>query len=272
MGSISIKVHIVINDERKMTGLCNLVNFGHMIRHVIEAVLTPSILHGECISVGIILEGKVSHQLGHLRQVGVSHLICCLKSYNLPISLSDLHIAAVPMSRLLGVDRLLDIMWIDKKNSGLEKKIILLATIGKTVEQKASVVPDPVIGKTLAEATKVVPRVPMKSPVHMATPGSKSISNRALMLAALGSGTCRLRNLLHSDDTQVMMTALHELKVHAWPSHVLSPLILHFSLSDRVRVSNGKMAETHPAQLYISRLSEITRTREELGQHVLILL
>ncbi len=132
--------------------------------------------------------------------------------------------------------------------------------------------PDPVIGKTLAEAAKVVFGVPMKSPVRMATPGSKSISNRALVLAALGSGTCRLRNLLHSDDTQVMMTALHELKVRAWPSHVLSPLILRFSLSDRVRVSNGKMAETHPAQLYISRLSEITRTREELGQRVSILL
>jgi pentafunctional AROM polypeptide len=47
----------------------------------------------------------------------------------------------------------------------------------------------------------------------MATPGSKSISNRALLLAALGAGTCRLKNLLHSDDTQVMMNALIELQV-----------------------------------------------------------
>ena len=118
-------------------------------------------------------------------------------------------------------------MRIDKKNSGPEKKIVLLATIGKTVEQKASVVPDPVIGKTLAEAAKVVPGVPTKSPVRMATPGSKSLSNRALVLAALGSGTCRLTNLLHSDDTQVMMTALHELKVRPWPfPHALHHLTL----------------------------------------------
>jgi len=224
MGLISIKAHIVINDEREMTGLRNLVNFGHTIGHAIEAVLTPSILHGKCISVGIILEGKVSHQLGHLGQVGVGRLMRCLKSYNLPVSLSDPHITAVLASRLLGIDCLLDIIRIDKKNSRPEKKIVLLATIGKTVEQKASVVPDPIISKTLAEAAKVVPRVPMKSPVCMATPGSKSISNRALVLAALRSGTCRLRNLLHSDDTQVMMTTLHELKVRAWPSHILSPL------------------------------------------------
>lgn len=243
VGSISVKAHIVTNDERETTGLRNLVNFGHTIGHAIEAVLTPSILHGECVSVGMILEAEVSRQLGHLGQVGVGRLTRCLKSYNLPVSLSDPRIAAVPASRLLGVDRLLDIMRIDKKNSGPEKKIVLLASIGTTVEQKASVVPDPVIVKTLAEAAKVVPGVPTKSPVRMATPGSKSISNRALVLAALGSGTCRLRNLLHSDDTQVMMTALHELKVRAWPppSHVLPPLILRSS--DRVRVSNGKMAE-----------------------------
>ncbi|KAI9451848.1 Pentafunctional AroM protein [Russula earlei] len=212
VGSISVKSHIVTNDERETTGLRNLVNFGHTIGHAIEAVLTPAILHGECISVGMILEAEVARQLGHLGQVGVGRLTRCLKSYNLPVSLSDPRIANLPTSRLLTVDRLLDIMRIDKKNSGPEKKIVLLATIGKTVEQKASVVPDAVIGKTLAEAAKVVPGVPTKNPVRMATPGSKSISNRALVLAALGSGTCRLRNLLHSDDTQVMMTALHELK------------------------------------------------------------
>ena len=42
-------------------------------------------------------------------------------------------------------------------------------------------------------------------------PGSKSISNRALLLAALSSGTTFLKNLLDSDDTQVMRNALRQL-------------------------------------------------------------
>ena len=42
-------------------------------------------------------------------------------------------------------------------------------------------------------------------------PGSKSISNRALLLAALSSGTTTLRNLLDADDTQVMRNALRQL-------------------------------------------------------------
>lgn len=207
-----MKAHIVTIDERE-TGLRNLVNFGHTIGHAIEAVLTPTILHGECVSIGIILEAEVSRQMGILSQVGVGRLSRCLKAYNLPISISDPRISSLPASKLLTVERLLEYMKVDKKNSGAEKKIVILSRIGATYEQKATVVRDPVIVKTLSEAVKIIPGVPTKNPVRMATPGSKSISNRALVLAALGKGTCRLKNLLHSDDTQVMMTALIELKV-----------------------------------------------------------
>lgn len=42
-------------------------------------------------------------------------------------------------------------------------------------------------------------------------PGSKSISNRVLLLAALASGTTTVRDLLDSDDTRVMLDALRAL-------------------------------------------------------------
>jgi 3-phosphoshikimate 1-carboxyvinyltransferase len=42
-------------------------------------------------------------------------------------------------------------------------------------------------------------------------PGSKSISNRVLLLAALSQGTTTVHDLLDSDDTQVMLTALSQL-------------------------------------------------------------
>ncbi|MEQ1593159.1 MAG: 3-phosphoshikimate 1-carboxyvinyltransferase [Thiobacillaceae bacterium] len=44
-------------------------------------------------------------------------------------------------------------------------------------------------------------------------PGSKSISNRVLLLAALASGTTVVRALLDSDDTRVMLDALRALGV-----------------------------------------------------------
>jgi 3-phosphoshikimate 1-carboxyvinyltransferase len=44
-------------------------------------------------------------------------------------------------------------------------------------------------------------------------PGSKSISNRTLLLAALADGTTRIMDLLASDDTHVMLMALQNLGV-----------------------------------------------------------
>ena len=49
-------------------------------------------------------------------------------------------------------------------------------------------------------------------------PGSKSISNRVLLLAALASGTTVLRDLLDSDDTRVMLAALDKLGVRCEPA------------------------------------------------------
>ena len=53
-------------------------------------------------------------------------------------------------------------------------------------------------------------------PLHTASgvvhlPGSKSISNRVLLLSALCEGTTVVHDLLDSDDTQVMLTALRQL-------------------------------------------------------------
>ncbi|WP_027008858.1 3-phosphoshikimate 1-carboxyvinyltransferase [Conchiformibius kuhniae] len=47
----------------------------------------------------------------------------------------------------------------------------------------------------------------------LALPGSKSISNRTLLLAALSENSCEIRSLLKSDDTDRMLDALHALGI-----------------------------------------------------------
>ncbi len=53
------------------------------------------------------------------------------------------------------------------------------------------------------------PRGPLRASVTV--PGSKSITNRALVLAALARGVTELRGALWSEDTEVMVTCLREL-------------------------------------------------------------
>jgi 3-phosphoshikimate 1-carboxyvinyltransferase len=59
----------------------------------------------------------------------------------------------------------------------------------------------------------VIEIVPLTAPVRaeITVPGSKSITNRALILAALSQGQTTLQGALWSEDTQVMVECLHKL-------------------------------------------------------------
>jgi 3-phosphoshikimate 1-carboxyvinyltransferase len=62
-----------------------------------------------------------------------------------------------------------------------------------------------------AGALEAVEMRPLERPLRDArweVPGSKSITNRALILAALRNGTTELKGVLHSDDTEHMRNAL----------------------------------------------------------------
>lgn len=71
-------------------------------------------------------------------------------------------------------------------------------------------VADELLMRAISRAVEVVPTKPLGGVIRV--PGSKSISNRVLLLAAMGEGVCKISGLLHSDDTQVMMNALKHLE------------------------------------------------------------
>lgn len=70
--------------------------------------------------------------------------------------------------------------------------------------------------------------------VSFGVPGSKSITNRALILAALAGGPSRLRGVLHSDDTRHMRAALEGLGIG-----------IDDEADDTVRVEGGR-ERLHP--------------------------
>src|SRR3954471_3165736 len=61
----------------------------------------------------------------------------------------------------------------------------------------------------------------------VALPGSKSISNRSLLLAALATGSTTLRGLLDADDVDRMREALHALGVRLEQNAASSDCIVH---------------------------------------------
>lgn len=82
-------------------------------------------------------------------------------------------------------------------------------------------------------------------------PGSKSLSNRALLIAALAKGTTKITNLLVSDDIKHMLNAL-------------SILGIEYSLSDSgtectVVGNNGFFSATEPLELYLGNAGTAMR-------------
>lgn len=104
--------------------------------------------------------------------------------------------------------------------------------------------------------------VPLAGPVQaeITVPGSKSVTNRALVLAALRKGTTRLRGALWSEDTQVMVEALITLGF----SVVVSPD--EYEACNRTIVvegCNGKIprtgSELEPIDLFVGNAGTAAR-------------
>ena len=74
--------------------------------------------------------------------------------------------------------------------------------------------------ETAAKRLAIETRGPLAG--HVAVPGSKSITNRALLLAALAEGESRLAGGLESDDTRVMRAALEAMGIGIETSHEAS--------------------------------------------------
>ena len=100
-------------------------------------------------------------------------------------------------------------------------------------------------------------------------PSSKSISNRALIINALGNGNHQLENLSDCDDTQVMIRALH-----AQPGETIDImaagtamrfLTAYLSVTSGHRIITGtQRMQQRPIQVLVNALRELGADIEDL--------
>ena len=57
-------------------------------------------------------------------------------------------------------------------------------------------------------------------------PGAKSVTNRVLLMAALGTGTVRIKNILEADDTKVMLNGLLALDACEIVEHTFDSIVI----------------------------------------------
>jgi 3-dehydroquinate synthase len=84
--SVEIKAEIVSRDERE-EGLRKTLNFGHTIGHAIELVSGYSLLHGEAVAIGMVLESRLAEQIGVAKAGTAATIVKALQSAGLPTDL-----------------------------------------------------------------------------------------------------------------------------------------------------------------------------------------
>jgi 3-dehydroquinate synthase len=121
--SVEIKATVVIEDPTEQNKR-KILNFGHTLGHAIESYCLENdeiqtLLHGEAIAIGMILEGFISYTL-----VGLP-LETALEIKNV----FDTHFSKVHFIEE-DIDQCIDYLKFDKKNSHGEVKFALLSDIG----------------------------------------------------------------------------------------------------------------------------------------------
>lgn len=85
---VEIKAEVVSQDECETTGLRAILNFGHTIGHAVELLtFMKGMLHGEAISIGMVLEAELGERLGETEEGTATRLANGLRSQGLPTEL-----------------------------------------------------------------------------------------------------------------------------------------------------------------------------------------
>ena len=124
--SVSIKNEVVLKDPTEQN-LRKTLNYGHTLGHAIESYFLESnelssLLHGEAIAIGMILEGYLSHKLTGLPKTELEDIKrTFLERFpKVEFTEEDIH-------------KIVSLLKFDKKNSHGNINFVLLKNIGETV-------------------------------------------------------------------------------------------------------------------------------------------
>ncbi|MCY3827461.1 MAG: 3-dehydroquinate synthase [Candidatus Dadabacteria bacterium] len=123
--SCRIKAEVVEKDEKEQS-LRKILNFGHTVGHAIEQLSDYTISHGEAISAGMVIEGKIALGETGWNEEEQGRLTLLLQRAGLPTE----------PPRGVNVGKIIDVMKIDKKARKGKIEMSLPECIGKMKEHE----------------------------------------------------------------------------------------------------------------------------------------
>ncbi len=118
----SIKGAVVEQDEKE-SGIRAILNFGHTIGHAIESAYGFELLHGECVSLGMVAAFNMAFQLEMVDEKSVEKVKNTLMKTGLPVKLEN-----------IDVEKVYGHLFYDKKIVNNKITFILPKGIGEVIQ------------------------------------------------------------------------------------------------------------------------------------------
>lgn len=113
---------VVVEEDPTEKGIRATLNFGHTLGHAIEKLKNFELLHGECVSIGMVAAAYMSYKRNMIDKEDLDRTVATLQAFDLPVSVSGLDEEAV-----------VETTKNDKKMDAGKIKFILLDGVGKAV-------------------------------------------------------------------------------------------------------------------------------------------
>ena len=110
----------VVERDPKEKGERALLNFGHTLGHAIERLMNFSLLHGECVGLGILAAYRIGVNRGQLTEQEYQEIFSFLKELGMAVSIDG-----------LSAQEIVAVSKNDKKMEQGKVKFILLEKVGK---------------------------------------------------------------------------------------------------------------------------------------------
>jgi 3-dehydroquinate synthase len=145
--SAALKADVVERDEREVTGLRAVLNYGHTFGHAYEtAAGYGTLLHGEAVAIGMDRAARLAERLGRIGADIVARQTSLLERLGLPTK---------PPATLVDPEPLIAIMRRDKKSVAGSLRFVLPDRIGHV--ELVDAVPEDLVRRMLSSVVAPLP-------------------------------------------------------------------------------------------------------------------
>jgi 3-dehydroquinate synthase len=113
---------VVVERDPMEKGERALLNFGHTIGHSVEKLMNLTLLHGECVSIGMAAAAYISMNRGDINRFEYDDILKTLQLFKQPVTATG-----------LSAEEVYEVTKLDKKMDSDKIRFILLKEIGNSI-------------------------------------------------------------------------------------------------------------------------------------------